>query len=328
MHFKKIGNSDLKVSAVCLGMMGYGSKSWRPWVLDTQQDCDLHVMKALELGINFFDTANTYSSGVSEIMTGIALSKYAKREDYILATKVGLQVPNNASRIGLTKEQIILNLEISLRNLQTDYIDLYQIHRWDNSTPIEETMEALHQLVQSGKVRYIGASSMYAWQFCKAQYLADLRSWTRFVSMQNHYNIIYREEEREMNRFCKEENVSLLPWSPLARGVVCGTRTRNGGTTNRSKHDPFGDKLYNREADYKVADAVIELGRQKGVSGAEIALAWLHQNPIVASPVFGASKISHIEEAVHSVFLPLTAEDIFSIEKPYEVNVVKPWNLG
>jgi len=328
MHFKKIGNSDLDVSAVCLGMMSYGSKSWRNWVLDSQSDCDLHVKRALELGINFFDTANTYSSGVSEIMTGIALSKYAKREDYMLATKVGMEVANNPARIGLSKEQIILNLEVSLRNLGTDYIDLYQIHRWDYNTPIDETMEALHSMIQAGKVRYIGASSMYAWQLCKAQYTADLRGWTRFVSMQNHYNIIYREEEREMNAYCKDENISLLPWSPVARGVVTGTRTRQGGTTARSKHDPFGDKLYNREIDYKVADVVMEVARQKGVSGAEVALAWLHQNSIVASPVFGATKITHIEEAVHSVFLPLTAEDIYYIEKPYEVNCVKPWNLG
>lgn len=327
MLFKQIGKSDLQVSAVCLGMMSYGSKSWRSWVLDSQRDCDLHVKKALELGINFFDTANTYSSGVSEMMASAALGKYAKREDYILATKVGLPVPNNTSRVGLSKAQIIENLEISLRNLGTEYIDLYQIHRWDYNTPIEETMEALHSLIKGGKIRYIGASSMYAWQLCKAQYIADLNSWTRFVSMQNHYNVVYREEEREMNAYCKEEDISLLPWSPIARGVVCGTRTRQGGTTPRSKHDPYGDKLYNRESDYKVADAVMDLGRQKGVSGAEVALAWLHQNPIVASPVFGATKISHIEEAAHSVFLPLTDSDIRSIEKPYEVNVVKPWNM-
>lgn len=327
MIFKQIGNSDLNVSAICLGMMTYGAKSWRSWVIDKQEDCDVHVMKALELGINFFDTSNTYSSGTSERMTGSALAKYAKREEYFIATKVGMQVPNVPSRIGLSKEQIILNLENSLKNLGVEYIDLYQIHRWDYTTPIEETMEALHALIQSGKVRYIGASSMLSWQFCKAQYLADLKGWTRFISMQNHYNIIYREEEREMNTFCKEEQISLLPWSPLARGVVCGTRTRNGGTTPRSKHDPFGDKLYNRESDFKVADAVMELGRQKGVSGAEVALAWLHQNPIVASPIFGATTLSHIEEAVHSVFLPLSEEDVIAIEKPYEVNVTKPWNL-
>jgi len=327
MLFKQIGNSDLNVSAVCLGMMTYGSKSWRNWVMDRQEDCDIHVKRALELGINFFDTSNTYSSGRSEEMTGKALAKYGSRKDFYLATKVGLPVPNDDLRQGLSKEQIVLNLEHSLKNLGTDYIDLYQIHRWDYATPIEETLEALHALIKSGKIRYIGASSMYAWQFCKAQYLADLKGWTRFISMQNHYNVVYREEEREMNAFCKEENISLLPWSPVARGIVCGTRTRQGGTTQRSKHDPYGDKLYNRESDYKVGDAVMELGRQKGVSGAEVALAWLHQNPIVASPVFGATQLAHIEEAVHSVFLPLSEEDIMSIEKPYEVNIVKPWNL-
>jgi len=327
MLFKQIGNSDLNVSAVCLGMMTYGSKSWRSWVIDRQEDCDLHVKRALGLGINFFDTSNSYSSGASEIMTGKALDKYASRKDYFLATKVGLQVPNDSKNKGLTKKQIIYNLENSLKNLGTDYIDLYQIHRWDYATPIEETMEALHDLVQAGKVRYLGASSMYAWQLCKAQYVSDLNSWTRFISMQNHYNIIYREEEREMIPYCKAENISLLPWSPLARGVVCGTRTRQGGTTPRSKHDPYGDKLYNRESDYKVGDAVMELAKQKGVSGAEIALAWLHKKPFVASPVFGATKLSHIDEAAHSVFLPLTEEDILSVEKPYEVNIVKPWNL-
>ncbi len=327
MLFKQLGNSDLNVSAVCLGMMSYGSKQWRSWVLSQQDDCDLHVKRALEQGINFFDTSNTYSSGVSERMTGKALAKYAQRQDYIIATKVGLPVPDFPDRVGLSKEQIILNLEQSLKNLGTDYIDLYQVHRWDYQTPIDETLEALHSLVQSGKIRYIGASSMYAWQFCKAQYVADIKKWTRFVSMQNHYNIIYREEEREMNPFCKEEGISLIPWSPIARGIVCGTRTRNGGTTPRSKHDPYGDKLYNRECDFKVADAVMDLGRQKGVSGAEIALAWLHRNPIVASPIFGATKLEHIDEAVHSVFLPLSEEDVMSIEKPYEVNIVKPWNL-
>ena len=326
MVYKQIGNSDLKVSAVCLGMMTYGSKEWRTWVLD-QTDCEAHVKRCLELGINFFDTANIYSSGVSEIMTGRALKKYTKREEVIIATKVGLPIPKEPTQRGLSKVQIIKHFEQSLKNLQTDYVDLYQIHRWDYSTPIEETMEALHDLIQSGKVRYIGASSMYAWQFCKANYLADLQGWTRFVSMQNHYNIIYREEEREMNNYCKAENISLLPWSPVARGIVSGTRTRNGGTTLRSKNDVYGDKLYSRESDFQVADAVMEVAKRKGVKGAELALAWLHQNPVVASPIFGATKIKHIEEAANSTEITLTKEEIEIIEAPYIINKVMPWNL-
>lgn len=324
MIYKQIGTSDLKVSAVCLGMMTYGTKQWRKWVLTAQEDCDAHVKRCLELGINFFDTANIYSSGVSEKMTGKALKKHAKREDVVIATKVGLPIPTTPTQRGLSKAQILKHIDQSLINLQTDYIDLYQIHRWDSHTPIEETMQTLHQLVQAGKVRYLGASSMYAWQLSKANHVAELNGWTRFVSMQNHYNIIYREEEREMNNYCKDENISLLPWSPVARGIVCGTRTRQGGTTLRSKNDPFGDKLYGRESDYKVAEAVMEVAKNKGVSGAEIALAWLHQHPMMVSPIFGATKIKHIEEAAHSVEVVLTAAEIDFIEAPYEVNKVLP----
>ncbi len=327
MIYKQIGQSDLNVSGVCLGMMSYGSKQWRPWILDQQKDCDEHVDLALSLGINFFDTANIYSSGVSETMTGKALNKLIGRDKVIIATKVGLPIPNKPSQTGLSKEQIILNFEQSLKRLNTDYIDLYQIHRWDYLTPIEETMEALHSLIISGKLRYIGASSMYAWQFSKCHYLAELNQWTAFISMQNHYNIIYREEEREMNPLCQDLGVSLLPWSPVARGLVCGTRTRKGGTTLRSINDPYADRLYDREADYQVADAVIKLADQKDVSGAEIALAWLHQNPIVASPIFGATKTDHLKEAVHSLELKLSPAEIQSIETPYQVNIVKPWNL-
>ncbi|MFK8009521.1 MAG: aldo/keto reductase, partial [Saprospiraceae bacterium] len=303
------------------------SKEWRKWVLDQQADCDAHVKKCLDFGINFFDTANIYSSGVSEIMTGRAIRKLVKREEVIIATKVGLPIPTDPSQKGLSRSQILKHIDQSLKNLETDYIDLYQIHRWDYQTPIEETMETLHELVVSGKVRYIGASSMYAWQFCKANAVADLNGWTRFVSMQNHYNIIYREEEREMNPYCASENISLLPWSPLARGIVNGTRTREGAKTIRTKVDAYGAKLYNREADFKVADAVMQVAKNKGVSGAEVALAWLHQNPLMASPIFGATQIWHIEEAAKSVNINLTPDEIEKIEMPYEVNIVKPWNL-
>ena len=327
MKYKQIGNSDLQVSAVCLGMMTYGTNRWRNWIFTEQADCDAHVKKAWDLGINFYDTANIYSSGVSEIMTGKALKKVARREEVIIASKVGLPIPIDPSQRGLSKAQIMKHVEQSLINLQTDYLDLYQIHRWDYQTPIEETMEALHQLLQDGKVRYIGASSMFSWQFCKANYLADLKGWTRFVSMQNYYNIVYREEEREMNNYCKEENISLLPWSPVARGVVCGSRTREGKHTLRSQNDPYGDKMINREGDFQVADAVMKVAAEKGVSGAEIALAWLHRNPIVASPIFGATQLKHIEEAAHSVEIELNDDEIARIEAPYQVNQVLPDNL-
>ncbi len=327
MKYKIIGKSNLKVSAIGLGMMSYGTKNWRAWVLTQQKDCDAHVKLALELGINFFDTANIYSSGVSEIMTGKSLRKFASRHEVIIATKVGSPIPNDTSQRGLSKAQIVKQVNQSLRNLQTEYIDLYQIHRWDYQTHIEETLEALHELVQFGKVRYIGASSMHCWQFCKANYLADLLGWTRFVSMQNHYNIIYREEEREMNKYCLDEGISILPWSPNARGLVVGTRTRNGGTTLRSKNDSFGDSFYARETDFEIADRVMTLAKTKGVSGAEIALAWLHQNPIVASPIFGATKIEHIRNAAHSVRLTLTGEEIRQLEAPYCPNHIIPENL-
>jgi len=327
MKYKKLGNSDLEVSAVCLGMMSYGSKDWREWVLDTQEECDVHVKKALNLGINFFDTANIYSSGVSEIMTGKSLKKNAKREDVIIATKVGLPIPRSPEDRGLSRAQILKHIDQSLLNLGTDYVDLYQIHRWDYNTPIEETMEALHELVQSGKVRYIGASSMYAWQFCKANYIADLNGWTRFVSMQNHYNIIYREEEREMNNYCADEGISLIPWSPVARGIVNGTRTMTEFHTHRSKTDGYAKKLYNREVDFKVAEVVKAVAKEKGISGAELALAWLHQNEVVASPIFGATKLWHIEEAANSVNITITHDEKEKIEAAYKVNIVKPWNL-
>lgn len=327
MIYKNLGNSDLKVSAVCLGMMSYGSKEWRTWVMDDQGDCDKHVKTSLELGINFFDTANIYSSGVSEIMTGNALKKLAKREEVIIATKVGLPIPNDKTQKGLSRSQILKHIDQSIKNLGTDYIDLYQIHRWDYNTPIEETMETLHELVTAGKVRYLGASSMYAWQFCKANYIAELNGWTKFISMQNHYNIVYREEEREMNPYCVSENISLIPWSPVARGLVSGTRTRTEAHTERTKVDAYGAKLYNRESDFLVCDAVMKLAKEKGVSGAQIALAWLHQNPIVSSPIFGATQLWHIEEAAQSVNIKLTEEEIEKIETPYQVNIVKPWNL-
>ena len=327
MKFKKLGNSDLNVSAVCLGMMTYGSLDWRPWCIHNQSECDEHVKLALDLGINFYDTANIYSSGVSEIMTGKALKKFAKREHVYIATKVGLPVPKSPNDRGLSKVQIMKHVTQSLKNLDTDYIDLYQIHRWDYDTDIHETMVTLHELVKKGMVRHIGASSMHAHQLCEAQLIAEHNGWTKFISMQNHYNIIYREEERDMNVYCEKENISLIPWSPVARGLVCGTRTRDGGTTLRSKNDDYGAKLYGREADFEVADIVMNIAQEKNISGAELALAWLHSKKNMASPIFGASKLNHIREAANSTSIELSEEDIQRMEAPYKPNIQKPWNI-
>lgn len=268
MDYTRLGKSGLKVSRICLGMMTYGSTDWREWVLDVEA-CEAHVKRALELGINFFDTANVYSTGVSEEMTGQALKKHAKRHNVVLATKVNGRMDNDPNAQGLSRKHIMDQVDASLRRLQTDYIDLYQIHRWDYNVPIEETLEALHDVVRAGKVRYIGASSMFAWQFAKSLYLADLKGWTRFVSMQNHYNLIYREEEREMNPLCEEEGIGLIPWSPLARGMVTGSRTREAKTTLRSQTDRFGDMLYgHQESDFAVADAIGMVAQNRGISRA------------------------------------------------------------
>ncbi len=244
MQYTNLGKSGLKVSRICLGMMSYGTSKWRDWVLD-EEDSRPFIQRALELGINFFDTADMYSLGVSEEVTGWALKDFARREDVIIATKVYQQMSHRVNDKGLSRKHIMDSVEKSLKRLRTDYIDLYQIHRWDYETPIEETLEALHDLVKSGKVRYIGASSMFAYQFAKSLYLADLRGWTRFISMQNHYNLIYREEEREMNKLCVEEGVGLIPWSPMARGFLAGNRTADkSGDTKRSKSDAYAHSMY------------------------------------------------------------------------------------
>ncbi|MGB0388096.1 MAG: aldo/keto reductase [Ardenticatenaceae bacterium] len=318
MEYVRLGRSGLKVSRICLGMMSYGSKTWRKWVLDEQETVDEHVKRALELGINFFDTANVYSTGVSEEMTGRALKKYAKRHEVVLATKVRGKMGDDPNAQGLSRKHIMDQVDASLRRLDTDYIDLYQIHRWDHEVPIEETLEALHDVIKMGKVRYIGASSMFAWQFAKALYTADLRGWTRFVSMQNHYNLVYREEEREMNPLCVEEGIGIIPWSPLARGVVTGSRTREGGTTLRSKTDAFGDKLYYHESDFDVADAIAKVAQARGVTRAQVALAWLLQKPGISAPIIGTTKLHHLEDAVGAVDVKLSEEEINALEAPYQ----------
>jgi aryl-alcohol dehydrogenase (NADP+) len=271
------------------------------------------------LGINFFDTANAYSAGVSEEVTGRALKDFTKREEVVIATKVYFPYNDKPNQGGLSRVHIVQAVEDSLRRLDTDYIDLYQIHRWDYDTQIEETLEALHDLVKSGKVRYIGASSMYAYQFAKAQYISDLKSWTRFISMQNHYNLVYREEEREMNKLCLEEGVGLIPWSPLARGFLTGNRSRDkGGETMRSKSDHFAHDMYYQDTDFDIVERVVDLAKEKGVAPTQIALSWILNKPGVVSPIIGATKMRHLEQAVESIEIQLAEGDMTYLEELYQ----------
>lgn len=322
MQYVNLGRTGLKVSRICLGMMTYGSSQWRDWVLDEEASRPF-VQRALELGINFFDTADVYSLGVSEEVTGRALRDFAKRDEIVLATKVFNPMSDAPNDRGLSRKHIMAGIDNSLRRLGTDYVDLYQIHRFDPTTPIEETLEALHDVVKAGKARYIGASSMYAWQFAKAQYTADLHGWTRFVSMQNHYNLVYREEEREMIPFCIDQGVGLIPWSPLARGFLTGNRTREGwGKTTRSKSDAFAHDMYYADSDFTVVDRVLELARKHGVPPARIALAWMLHRPGITAPIIGASKMSHLEDAVAALDIRLSPEDMSYLEEPYSPHIV------
>lgn len=322
MQYANLGKSGLKVSRICLGMMSYGTSEWRDWVLD-EDDSRPFIQRAVELGINFFDTANMYSRGVSEEVTGKLLKEVAKREDVVIATKVYFSWGETPNQGGLSRKHIMTEVENSLRRLDTDYIDLYQIHRWDYETPIEETLEALHDLVKSGKVRYIGASSMFAYQLSKSLYLADLRGWTRFVSMQNHYNLVYREEEREMNKLCLEEGVGLIPWSPLARGFLAGNRTRKkSDDTLRSKSDEFAHEMYYTDNDFEIVERATELAEKHGVTTAQIALAWMLHKPNIVAPIIGATKMPHLEQAVAALDIELSAEEIESLEAPYQPHPV------
>ena len=317
MEYINLGNTGIKVSRLCLGCMTYGTPKWREWVLDEAASRPF-FKQALEAGVNFFDTADVYSIGVSEEVTGRALRDFAKRDEIILATKVCNPMGDGPNERGLSRKHILDSIDASLRRLGTDYVDLYQIHRWDPETPIEETMQALHDVVRAGKARYIGASSMYAWQFAKAQYTAGLRGWTRFVTMQNHYNLVYREEEREMNPFCRDQGVGLIPWSPLARGFLAGNRTRDKkGETTRSTTDPFAHDLYYRAEDFKIVDRVVELANKRGVKPTQIALAWLLQQPGVTAPIIGASKPHHMPEAIAALDVELSEEEIKYLEELY-----------
>jgi aryl-alcohol dehydrogenase-like predicted oxidoreductase len=314
MDYVNLGRTGLRVSRVCLGMMSYGKHESRPWTLD-EADAEPIVRRAAEGGITFYDTADVYNGGESEVVTGRLLRKvFGMREEYVVATKVNGPTMPGANGRGLSRKHIMASIDGSLGRLELDYVDLYQIHRWDSSTPIEETMDALHDVVKAGKARYIGASSMYAWQFAKAQAAAA----TRFVSMQNHYNLVYREEEREMIPQCIDQGVGVIPWSPLARGLLAGNRTREGERlTTRARTDAFGDSLYKPDVDFAVVDRAIELAQERGTSAAQIALSWLLHKPGVTAPIVGATKLEHLEDALAAEQLELTADEMARLEEPY-----------
>jgi 1-deoxyxylulose-5-phosphate synthase len=317
MHYANLGGTGLRVSRICLGMMSFGNDSERPWVLD-EDDAEPIVRAAVEGGITFFDTADTYSGGASEVATGRLLPKYLSRDELVVATKVFMPMTPGENGAGLSRKHILSGIDASLSRLDMDYVDLYQIHRWDPRTPIEETMEALHDVVRAGKARYIGASSMFAWQFAKAQYAADRHGWTRFVSMQPHYNLIYREEEREMIPQCIDQGVGVIPWSPLARGVLAGNRDRGGARrTTRSDTDSFTDYLYAQPTDFDVVERVGEVAAERGVPSAQVALAWLLQRAGVTAPIVGATKPEHLADALSAEELELGDEEVKRVEDPY-----------
>jgi 1-deoxyxylulose-5-phosphate synthase len=314
MEHVNLGSTGLRVSRLCLGMMSFGKHETRPWALD-EADAEPIIRRAVEGGITFFDTADVYNGGLSEVVTGRVLPRlFGMREEYVLATKVhGQTMPGENGR-GLSRKHILASIDASLQRLGHDYVDLYQTHRWDPLSPIEETMEALHDVVKAGKARYIGASSMYAWEFAKAQSVAK----TPFVSMQNHYNLVYREEEREMIPQCLDQGIGLLPWSPLARGLLAGNRTREGELlTTRAKTDEFGESLYTPEVDFTVVDRAAEVASARGVPTAQVALAWLWHKPGVTAPITGATKVAHLEDALAAEQLTLSADEIDRLEEPY-----------
>jgi aryl-alcohol dehydrogenase-like predicted oxidoreductase len=322
MEYVGLGNTGLKVSRICLGCMSYGDKRWREWVITGEEARD-HFAAALEAGVNFFDTADVYSTGVSEEITGRWLGEMAARDEIVLATKVNGPMGPGPNRRGLSRKHILEACDASLRRLKTDFIDLYQIHRWDFKTPIEETLDALDSLVRAGKVRYLGASSMAAWQFSKALYMARELGWHRFVSMQNHYNLVYREEEREMIPLCIDQGVGVIPWSPLARGFLAGNRQAGGtGETLRAKTDEFARDMYFRESDFAVADAAAAIARERGVTPAQIACAWILQAPGVTAPIIGATKLNHVKELIAAADIKLNKQEVAALEQPYQPHPV------
>jgi aryl-alcohol dehydrogenase-like predicted oxidoreductase len=324
MEYVNLGTTGAKVSRLCLGTMTYGSKAWREWVL-TEEEAQPFFQRAIEAGINFFDTADMYSVGVSEEITGRALKEFGPdRDRLVIATKVFNPMSDDPNDRGLSRKHIMSAIDSSLRRLGMDYVDLYQIHRFDPHTPIEETLEALDDVVRAGKALYIGASSMYAWQFLRMLNFSKQNGLARFVTMQNHYNLVYREEEREMIPLCLEEKVGLIPWSPLARGFLAGNRKRGEGTgdTLRARTDEYAQGLYYKDSDYTVVERVSEVAKQRGVSNSQIALAWMLTKPAVTAPIVGASKLPHLEEALKALEIKLDADEIKSLEQPYEPHPV------
>jgi aryl-alcohol dehydrogenase-like predicted oxidoreductase len=323
MDYVRLGSSGLKVSRLCLGTMTYGAKKWREWVLEEEEGRPF-IRRALELGINFFDTADMYSLGVSEEILGRALRDFGPaRDKVVIGTKVFNAMSDDPNARGLSRKHIMHSIDDSLRRLGTDYVDLYQIHRFDHETPIDETLHALDDVVKAGKALYLGASSMYAWQFAKMLYTADRLGLTRFVTMQNHYNMVYREEEREMIPLCVEERVGLIPWSPLARGFLAGNRRQEDfGETVRAKTDDYGHKLYYRPSDFRVVERVSQIARERGIPNAQVALAWVLGQPGVTAPIIGASKMQHLEDAVAALGVTLDAAEMQALAEPYEVHPV------
>jgi aryl-alcohol dehydrogenase (NADP+) len=316
MQSLNLGRSGLKVSRICLGTMTYGSRKWRSWVLD-EEEARPFFKRAIEAGINFFDTADMYSVGMSETVVGRAIREFTRRDDVVIATKVFFPMGPGINDKGLSRKHIMQAIDASLRRLNTDYVDLYQIHRFDYETPIEETLEALHDVVKSGKALYIGASSMFAWQFARMLNLQSARDWTRFVTMQNHYNLVYREEEREMIPLCVDEGVGVIPWSPLARGFLAGKRD-----TEREKADDYAHQMYYAEADNAVVDRVVDLATRRGVKPAQIALAWILHKPGVTAPIVGASKMYQLDDAIAAIDITLSPDELKFLEEPYRPHPV------
>lgn len=323
MEYRRLGSTGMKVSPLCLGTMTYGTSEWRDWVLDEEASRPF-IKKALDAGINFFDTADMYSVGESERVVGKALLDYARRDQFVLATKVYNPMGDGPNDRGLSRKHIMDAIDASLERLGTDYVDLYQIHRWDYDTPIEETMEALHDVVKAGKVRYIGASSMFAWQFAKAQHVAERNGWTQFVTMQPMYNLVYREEEREMFPLCADQGVGVIPWSPLARGVLAGKTTQGeGGESTRARTDQMTRKWHlGSDIDAPVIEALRSVAEQRGLPMAQIALAWVASNPVVSAPIVGASKEAHLDDAIAALDITLSDEERTILESPYVPHAV------
>jgi aryl-alcohol dehydrogenase (NADP+) len=318
MQYVRFGATGLKVSRICLGCMSYGQRSERwQWAL-TEEEGRPFIKRSLELGINFFDTADVYSAGASEEILGRAIHDFAARDEVVIATKVNGSMGPGPNDAGLSRKHILSGIDASLKRLGMDYVDIYQIHRWDYQTPIEETLEALNDVVRMGKARYIGASSMFAWQFAKALYTSELHGWTRFASMQPHYNLVYREEEREMLPLCRDQKIAVIPWSPLARGLLTGGRVKSGGETGRARTDAFAKRLYARDDDFAVAARLNEVAAERGAPSAQVALAWLLSKDVITAPIVGATKMNHLEDAAAAVSIKLSEDEIQRLEELYQ----------